>query len=102
MPAELASNPQRSPIARVRAGERSAFDALYGRALEAVWPLAVSAWPRRADAQGITAAVLTEAFAALPELPEDVDFPEHCLRVLAAISARIGAEAAPTSHSADR
>lgn len=101
MASEPASNPHRSSVARARAGDRAAFDSLYEQALASVWQAAAAGWPRRREAEAVTAAVLTEAFEALPELPDEADFPAHCLRVLARVAARRAPEIAEIDASAD-
>lgn len=66
-----------------------------------MWQAAVVAEPPRADAEAITATVLTEAFDALPELPDDLDFTEHCLRLLAGVIERTAPSSAEASAPAD-
>lgn len=99
MPAENASNRRGTVVLRARAGDRAAFDALYGEAIASVWQAAVRGWPRRADAEAITAAVLTEAFDALPELPDHVDFSAFCLELLARVPAQTTADASVPADS---
>lgn len=82
MPADHASNRRRSLIRRARVADRSAYDALYAEAVASVWQVAAARWPRRGEAEAVTAAVLIAAFAELPGLPDHVDFTEHCLRLL--------------------
>jgi DNA-directed RNA polymerase specialized sigma24 family protein len=95
------SDPHRSSVARVRAGDRAAFDPLYEQALSSVWQAAVAAWPQRSDAEAVTAAVLTEAFGALPELPDHADFTAYCLRVLARVAAHRAPDKASLGASVD-
>lgn len=101
MASKHASNPHRSAIARARAGDRLAFDALYERAIAAVWQAVAAASLPRAEAEAITAMVLREAFDALHDLPDDLDFTQHCLRLLTDVSERIAPFAADTSAPAD-
>jgi DNA-directed RNA polymerase specialized sigma24 family protein len=72
----MAASPEAERIARVLAGERAAFDALFDEQLPALWRLATRLCDGPARAEALVHAVLAHALGRLDERPAGLSFAD--------------------------
>jgi len=81
-------------LARVAAGDREAFEAVYAASFDAVYAFAARRTTDRAGAEAFTERMLRRTFAMLAAYPGDVPFAAWLLGVAKEVERELGGGAA--------